>query len=214
MLGVKLMDSSITIDDNLTQVKPRIWVQNPKSGRIPGNMGIWVAIFSEMTEFGIMFVCIFLAKVHYPEVFAAGIDKVNTLAGMLNTLALLSSSYFVAKAVFSIRQDKVDKAICWMWFSVASAGLYLIIKYWEYTWNISQGYNVDTDVFFTVYYYITFNHFLHVGWGGGALLWGIYRLKSGVYTAKEHEGLETIASYWHMIDLAWILIFPLLYVLR
>jgi len=208
------VEASITADQQLELPKSRTWTQNPNSGRIPGNFAIWVAIFSEMTEFAIMFVCIFLAKVHYPEVFAQGIDKVNTMAGMLNTLALLSSSYFVAKAVFSIRQAQVDKAIRWMWFSVASAGLYLIIKYWEYTWNLSQGYNIDTDVFFTVYYYITFNHFLHVGWGAGALLWGIYRLKTGAYSAEDHEGLETIASYWHMIDLAWILIFPLLYVLR
>ncbi len=208
------METSVAVDSPFIKEKPRMWTQNPHSGRIPGNMAIWVAIFSEMSEFAIMFICIFLAKVHYPEVFAQGIDKVNTLAGMLNTLALLSSSFFVAKAVLSIRKAQVDKAIRWMWLSVASACLYMIIKYWEYTWNISQGYHVDTDVFFTVYYYITFNHFLHVGWGAGALLWGIYRLKSGFYTDKNHEGLETIASYWHMIDLAWILIFPLLYVLR
>ncbi|MFK5986998.1 MAG: cytochrome c oxidase subunit 3 family protein [Pseudomonadota bacterium] len=207
------MEASI-IADTSPKTENRIWVQNPKSGRIPGNMAIWVAIYSEMSEFAIMFICIFLAKVHYPQVFAEGIEKVNTIAGMLNTLALLSSSYFVAKAVHSIRKDNVKKAIWWMWFSVASACLYLTIKYWEYHWNIAHGYTIDTDVFFTVYYYITFNHFLHVGWGGGALLWGIYRLKSGAYTSKDHEGLETIASYWHMIDLAWILIFPLLYVLR
>ncbi len=198
----------------MDEQKPRVWTSNPPSGRIPGNMAIWVAILSEMSEFAIMFACIFLAKVHYPEVFAQGIDRVNTLAGMFNTLALLSSSYFVAKAVLSIKKNKVDKAIRWMWLSVACAGMYLGIKYWEYTWNISQGYEINTDVFFTVYYYVTFNHFLHVGWGGGALLWGIYRLKTGFYTDKNHEGMETIASYWHMIDLAWILIFPLLYVLR
>jgi len=208
------MSASLIADEPIIESKPRIWVQDPKSGRIPGNMAIWVAIFSEMTEFAIMFFCVFLAKVHYPEVFAQGIDKVNTMAGMLNTLALLSSSYFVAKAVFSIRQDKVDKAIRWMWFSVGSACLYLVIKFWEYHWNIAQGYEINTDVFFTVYYYITFNHFLHVFWGGGALLWGIYRLKTGAYSSEDHEGLETIASYWHMIDLAWIIIFPLLYVLR
>ncbi|MCG8428904.1 MAG: cytochrome c oxidase subunit 3 family protein [Chromatiales bacterium] len=186
----------------------------PKPGRIPGNTAIWVAIFSEMSEFALMFIVYFIAKVHNPEVFEAGPGKLNTMAGMLNTLALLSSSYFVAKSVQAIRLDQVQQSIRWLSASVATGVIYLVIKYWEFTWNEAQGYSVDTDLFFTVYYYMTFNHFLHVGWGSGALLWGIYRLKNGAYNSQEHEGLETIASYWHMIDLAWIVIFPLLYVLN
>jgi cytochrome c oxidase subunit 3 len=186
----------------------------PKPGRIPGNMAIWVAIFSEMSEFAMMFIIYFIAKVHHPEAFAAGPEKLNTLAGTLNTLTLLSSSYFVAKAMRCIRMDRPDLSIRWMLFAVGTGCIYLIIKYWEFTWNAEQGYEVDTDLFFTVYYYMTFNHFLHVGWGSGALLWGIYRLKQSAYDSREHEGLETIASYWHMIDLAWIVIFPLLYVLH
>ncbi|MDX2367270.1 MAG: cytochrome c oxidase subunit 3, partial [Colwellia sp.] len=59
-----------------------------------------------------------------------------------------------------------------------------------------------------------FNHFLHVGWASCAILWVIFRLRSGAYSAKENAGLEALAVYWHMIDLMWILIFPLLYVLR
>ncbi|NOR52230.1 MAG: cytochrome c oxidase subunit 3 family protein [Gammaproteobacteria bacterium] len=188
-------------------------IAEPAPGRIPGNMAIWVAIFSEMTEFALMFVVYFIAKVHYPEEFAMGQEKLNTLAGTLNTLVLISSSYFVAKSVQSIRIDRVKSAVRWMWMALAMGGLYLAIKYWEFNWNSAHGYEVETDIFFTVYYYMTFNHFLHVGWGSGALLWGIYRLKSGAYSSAQHEGLETIASYWHMIDLAWIVIFPLLYVL-
>ncbi len=186
----------------------------PKAGRVPGNMAIWVAIFSEMSEFAMMFIIYFIAKVHNPEIFAAGSIKLNTLAGTLNTLTLLSSSYFVAKAVRSIRCDRPDLSIRWMWLAIGSGCIYLAIKYWEFQWNTAHGYGVDTDLFFTVYYYVTFNHFLHVGWGSGALLWGVYRLKSDAYNSSNHEGLESIASYWHMIDLAWIVIFPLLYVLH
>ncbi len=189
-------------------------IPEPVPGRVPGNMAIWVAIFSEMTEFALMFVVYFIAKVHHPELFAIGPEKLNTLAGTLNTLLLLSSSFFVAKSVRSIRIDRVDLAVRWLWKALVMGALYLVVKYWEFNWNSAQGYEVDTDLFFTVYYYMTFNHFLHVGWGSGALLWGIYRLKSGAYSSKQHVGLETIASYWHRIDLAWIVIFPLLYVLR
>ena len=181
--------------------------------RLPGSGAIWVAILSEMTEFALMFIFFFLAKAHYPAVFAAGPGQLNTMAGMLNTLALLSSSFFVAKAVQNVKKNNIKLAIRWMWMSLVMGILYLIIKYWEYRWNIAQGYTVGTNAFFAGYYYLTFNHFLHVGWGSGALLWGVMRLKQGGYTADDHQGLESIASYWHMIDLAWIIIFPLLYVI-
>ena len=181
---------------------------------IPGNGAVWVAILSEMSEFGLMFLFFFLAKTHYPQVFADGPAMLNTTAGMLNTLALLSSSYFVARSVYSIKRDDVRRAIFWMWMAFGAGIAYLIIKYWEYRWNIAHGYEVGTNMFFAAYYYMTFNHFLHVGWGSGALLWGIIRLRNGGYTAENHEGLESIASYWHMIDLAWIIIFPLVYVIQ
>jgi cytochrome c oxidase subunit 3 len=189
-------------------------VPEPVEGRVPGNMAIWVAIFSEMSEFALMFLVYFIAKVHFLEIFNEGPTRLNTTAGALNTLALLSSSYFVAKSVQSVRLNQIKTAANWLWGAILAGCCYLSVKYWEYMWNSEQGLDVDTNLFFSLYYYMTFNHFLHVGWGSGALLWGIYRLKQGAYTPDSHEGLETIASYWHMIDLAWIIIFPLLYVLR
>ena len=79
---------------------------------------------------------------------------------------------------------------------------------------MSNQITLETNLFYGVYYYITFNHFLHVGWGSAAVVWVIFRVKSGAYSPDEHEGLLNIAVYWHMIDLAWITIFPLLYVIR
>ncbi|MCW9013443.1 MAG: cytochrome c oxidase subunit 3 family protein [Gammaproteobacteria bacterium] len=186
----------------------------PVPNRIPGNIPIWVGIFSEMSEFAFMFIAYFLAKVHYPEIFNEGPLRLNTLAGTLNTLVLLSSSYFVAKAMVAIRKNQPDICIRWLWLAIAAAGLYLITKHWEYQWNTDQGIGIKTNVFFGVYYYMTFNHLLHVAWGGAAILWALLRVKSGIYTAEKHEGLEAVATYWHMIDLVWIIIFPLLYVLR
>lgn len=186
----------------------------PKAGRIPGNGAVWVGIFAEMSEFALMFMVYFLARVHYQEIFAEGPLKLNTTAGMLNTLAMLTSSYFVARAMNAVRGNQLQQCLYFLWGAVGCGVIYLIIKYWEYRWNIEQGITVETNLFFGVYYYMTFNHFLHVGWGSGAILWGIWRLKSGAYSAENHEGLEAIASYWHMIDLTWIVMFPLLYVFR
>ena len=186
----------------------------PKENRIPGNGAVWVGIYAEMSEFALMFLVYFIAKVHYQEAFNQGPLQLNTQAGTLNTLALLTSSFCVAKAVACVRMNRIEAGIRWLWGTIGCALFYLGVKAWEYQWNMEQGIEIETNLFFTVYYYMTFNHFLHVAWGGGAILWAIFRLKNGGYTADDHEGMEAIACYWHMIDLVWIIIFPLLYVLR
>jgi cytochrome c oxidase subunit 3 len=173
-----------------------------------------VGILSEMTEFALMFVVYFIAKAHNPELFNTGPLRLNTLAGTLNTLVLLSSSWFVVKSVHAIRRGDAVTCVRWLWSAIAAGVAYLVIKYFEYAWNTAQGLSVDTDLFFTVYYYTTFNHLLHVGWGSGAVLWALVGVKLGSINRESHSGLEAVASYWHMIDLAWIVIFPLLYVLR
>ncbi|WP_085298513.1 cytochrome c oxidase subunit 3 family protein [Cognaticolwellia mytili] len=192
---------------------PRSWSEE-SAGRIPGNIPIWVGILSELTEFAIFFVAYFIAKYHYPEVFATGPQGLSTSLGVANTIILLSSSYFMAKAMMNIRLDDRIKCERYLWLAVSCGAFYLIIKTWEFYWNNLQGLSTSTNEFYTVYYYMTFNHFLHVGWASCAILWVIFRLRAGEYSAAEHSGLEALAVYWHMIDLMWILIFPLLYVLR
>jgi len=181
---------------------------------IPGSLAIWAAILAEMSEFAVMFIVYFLAKVHNPELFYEGPTRLNTLAGTLNTLIMLTSSFFVVRAVIAMRAGQTHQTTHWLWGAVICGVLYLIIKVLEYQWNSTQGLDTETNIFYGVYYYVTFNHFLHVGWGSAAIIWVIYRINTGIYTQEEHEGLINIALYWHMIDLAWITIFPLLYVIR
>jgi len=187
---------------------------NKKDRNIPGSLAIWAAILAEMSEFAIMFIVYFLAKVHNPEIFAQGPLRLSTMAGASNTLIMLTSSFFVVRGVMAMRANKPDACARWLWGAVIAGGLYLLIKYFEYQWNTTQGLYTETNIFYAVYYYVTFNHFLHVGWGSAAIIWVIYRINTGIYTHTEHEGLLNIAVYWHMIDLAWITIFPLLYVIH
>ena len=182
--------------------------------KIPGNRAVWVGIFSELTEFGMFFVIYVIAKAHYSQEFNQGPLALNTLAGTLNTVALITSSYFVAKAMTAIRAGDALASVRWLWGTVAAGIVYLLIKGWEYGWNMERGIHSDTNPFFTMYYYMTFNHLLHVGWASCSILWAIYQIKRGGYTTESHAGLTAIACYWHMVDLAWIIIFPLLYVLR
>lgn len=181
---------------------------------IPGNPAIWVGIFSELTEFALFFVIYFIARVHYPDEFSDGPTHLHTLAGTLNTLVLISSSYFLVKGIFALRNDSPDLAVRWLSLTLFCGTCYFAIKLWEYQWNADSGISINTNNFFAVYYYTTFNHLLHVGWGSLGIIWSITQIKSGNFTADNHSGLIAAACYWHMIDLAWIVIFPLLYVIR
>lgn len=150
--------------------------------KIPGHRAIWVGIFAELSEFGLFFLVYLIAKAHYPEQFNQGPLHLNTLAGTANTFALITSSYFVAKALAAIRLNKPQQSINWLWGAVFCGCVYLVIKVWEYYWNAAQGIMTNTNNFFAVYYYLTFNHLLHVAWASGSLLWAIRQLSRQLYS--------------------------------
>ncbi|MCL2830219.1 MAG: cytochrome c oxidase subunit 3 family protein [Betaproteobacteria bacterium] len=183
-------------------------------GRIPGNKGIWVGIYCEMTEFALMFTVYFLAKSHFPAVFQEGPTRLATSAGTANTVFMLTSSFFVVRALHAVRGDRIKSAIRWLFLALMMGLSYLVVKFLEYRWYTSQGIRISSSAFFTVYYYLTLNHLVHVFWGSLGILFVLVRTKMGAYSSQGYEGLEAFASYWHAIDLAWLGIFPLLYVLR
>lgn len=186
----------------------------PVAGRIPGNKGIWAGILSEMTEFALLFGVYFIARAHYPEAFREGPARLSTLAGTFNTVMMISGSYFVAKAVHAIRRNRRQACLRWLFLVLLAASGYMVIKALEFQWNVSHGITGGMNLFFTVYYYLTFTHIVHVGWGMMGLFWVMVRTRSGAYSPQDHDGLEAFASYWHATDLAWLVIFPLLYLLH
>jgi cytochrome c oxidase subunit 3 len=186
----------------------------PAEGRIPGNKGIWVGIYCEMTEFALMFIVYFLARAHHPQAFSEGPVRLATVAGTMNTLFMVTSSWFVARAMLAIRAAAPRACLRWLFGALAMAVGYLVVKFVEFQWYGEQGIGGSTSIFFTVYYYLAFNHLVHVFWGSLGMLWVMARTWMGAYSPADHEGLEAFASYWHTIDLAWLIIFPLLYVWR
>lgn len=179
-----------------------------------GNIAIWILIYAELTEFALFFLAFLIARVHYPEAFSEGPQQLNTLAGMLNTLVLISSSFCVARAVAAMKAEDSKSCFRWLCLTLAAGVAYCCIKTWEYSWNDAAGIDSRKSTFFALYYYLTFSHLLHVLIGMCSILFVTLRTYWGGYSAQDHEGLEGAAFYWHMIDLVWIIIFPLLYVLR
>ncbi len=180
----------------------------------PGSRGIWAGILAEMTEFGLLFGVYFVARLYNPEAFEVGPNQLNTMAGMINTVMMITGSYFVAKAVRTIRNDQRSMTLFWLSLVLLTIIGYAITKSWELQWNMAHDIHGRSGIFFTVYYYLTFTHMVHVFWGAIGLLWVILRTYSGFYRADQHEGLESFASYWHATDLVWLIIFPLVYLLR
>lgn len=182
--------------------------------KTPGSIATWIFVYAELTEFALFFIGFLIAKIYYPVEFNQGPPQLNTLTGLLNTLVLLTSSFCMVRALQSIKQGKQKHTIMWLLFTITAGLTYCGIKTWEYNLNEAAGITVRTNYFFASYYYITFNHLLHVLIGTCAIIFATIITALGFYNKDSYEGLESTAVYWHMIDLVWILIFPLLYVLR
>ncbi len=184
------------------------------AGRVPGNRGMWVGILCELTEFALMFLAYAWFKQVHPADFHHGPAMLNTASGVWNTVVMLTSGYFAVRALLAIRRNDAAAARNWLVATLAGGIAFLLIKAWEFSWNIDHGVVGTGTSFVAMYYYLTFNHLVHVVWGCLGLIWAILRTSFGAYSPEDHDGLEAAVLYWHATDLAWIVIFPLLYVLR
>ncbi len=186
-----------------------------EEGHIPGYKAMWVGIYAELTEFALMFIVYFVARAHHPDTFSAGSQTLSTVAGTANTLIMLTSSFFVARAVWAIRANRLKQCERWLFAALLTGLGYPLVKFFEIRWNLTHGLDAhDGNIFHMTYYYLTYNHLVHVSWGLLAMMWMIVRVRTRAYSAEEHAGLVSFASYWHATDLIWLMIFPLFYVLR
>lgn len=182
---------------------------------LPGDLAIWFFIFMELLVFGIAFIGYAVVRVQNEEMFNQFQLTLNTEIGAANTIILISSSYFVVRAIHAIRNDN-DHLGCsrWLYAAVAGGGLFLILKSFEYYDKFSAGISMDTNLFYMFYLSLTLFHFFHVILGMIILLAVAIKAQRGKYSASDHIGVESGACYWHMVDLVWIILFPLVYVLR
>jgi nitric oxide reductase NorE protein len=185
-----------------------------KQVNLPGDLAIWIFIYAELAVFGILFILFTVIKSNNPEVFADGHSHLNRLAGLINTIALITASFFVVKAVQAVKLEDNKTCVKWLLLSLAAASVYVGVKLFEYTQAISAGYELTTNKFYTYYYLLTIFHFAHVILGMVILVFVLLNAKAGLYSPTKLSGIESGASYWHMVDLVWVVLFPLLYVIH
>ena len=181
---------------------------------LPGDLAIWFFIMAELLVFGIFFIVYVYVRSNNIELFNTYQLELHRIAGVINTIALITSSYFVAMCVYAIRQNDTKKSANMLMLGMMMGVVFLVVKLWEYSHIFGAGIHLSTNTFYTFYISLTFFHFMHVLMGLVILAANYYFLKQGKYSAEEHHGIETGASYWHMVDLVWIVLFPMVYIIR
>ncbi len=187
-------------------------IEEPKL--LPGDLAMWFFIFMELLVFGIAFISYAVVRLQNIEMFNTFQLTLNTELGAANTMLLITSSYFVVRAVHAIKLNKVRNCYYWLYAAIAGGAGFLILKTFEYQDKFSAGINLSTNTFYMFYLSLTMFHFLHVILGMIILLAVAVKAQGGAYSAEDHNGVESGASYWHMVDLVWIILFPLVYIIR
>jgi nitric oxide reductase NorE protein len=191
-----------------------ITTDSHKPGTPPGDLAIWFFIFAELLAFGIFFLSYAFARAHNVELFNESQQHLNRLSGAVNTVILITSSYFVVRAVAAIREGLARQCAHWLSAAIGLGGAFLVIKLFEFHAHFSAGISLSTNTFYMFYLSLTIFHFMHVILGMVILAAVMLKARRGGYSAEHHTGVETGASYWHMVDLLWIILFPLVYVIR
>lgn len=182
------------------------------SNRLPGDLAMWFFILAELTVFAIFFIGFAVSEQLNIELFKQGKAQLHKTAGVINTIALITSSLFVALAVRAIHQKNNQLSIQLLTLAQLCSCVYLLCKSWEYHSLFELGFTIETNVFFTLYFLITFFHFLHVILGMVILGFIAVKAKTDSYQ-HDVSGFESGACYWHMVDMVWIILFPLVYVI-
>lgn len=185
-----------------------------KPGTPPGDLAIWLFIFAELLAFGIFFLSYAFARAHNVELFNESQQHLNRESGAVNTVVLITSSYFVVRAVAAIREGLSRQCAHWLSAAIGLGGVFLVIKLFEFQAKFSAGISLSTNTFYMFYLSLTIFHFMHVILGMVILAAVMLKARRGGYSAEHHTGVETGASYWHMVDLLWIILFPLVYIIR
>ena len=181
---------------------------------LPGDLAVWIFIFAELLVFAVLFLAYALARRSHIDLFNSEQALLDRQGGLINTLVLISSSYAVACAGAAIRVNRVRACMLWLCGAWALGAVFLILKAMEFNHDAAIGMQLSRNLFDMFYLSLTFFHFMHVLMAMVIVSVVIHNTWLGRYSATAHAGVETASSYWHMVDLVWIILFVLVYVLH
>lgn len=182
--------------------------------RIPGVEGVWVFVGADMVFFAMLFVSFMVDRLKSPELYELSRLTLDPDFGGINTLILLASSWFVVVAVQAVREDRLAEVPRWLAAAFLCGFAFGISKAFEYGAKLQAGITPATNDFYMYYFVLTGFHLLHVTAGTVMLMLFWHRARKREFTKDRMVVLECGGIYWHMVDLLWIVLFPLLYLMR
>jgi cytochrome c oxidase subunit 3 len=185
--------------------------------------GMWTFLATEVLFFGGLFMAYVVYRHAYPQAFAAGSRQTDIFFGTINTALLLTSSLTMALAVHSAREDRIKTTVRCLLLTLGLAIGFLVVKGFEYHKDLVEhlvpGANfprtlpVPAGIFFWLYWAMTGLHAFHVLVGVGVLSVIAGMVRQGRFSSRYHTPVEIAGLYWHFVDLVWIFLYPLLYLI-
>jgi cytochrome c oxidase subunit 3 len=191
-------------------------------------LGMWIFLITEVMFFGGLFLAYTVYRHVYPEIFAIASTTLNVYIGAANTVVLLCSSLTMVLAVRAAQLGQKNAIILFLILTLILGGVFLGVK--AYEWNekfeehhipgasfhlegVSPDQEGHAQLFFSLYFAMTGLHALHMIIGAGLLTYLILEARKGRYTAEYNTPVDLIGLYWHFVDIIWIFLFPLLYLI-
>jgi nitric oxide reductase NorE protein len=183
------------------------------SERRPGSEGLWTFVFIDMLVFLLIFVTFMGDRLGKAALYSASQSRLSVSLGLANTLILLTSSWMVVEAVRSARARAALNVSRYLGIAVLLGVAFIANKIVEYTSKVHGGITPATNAFFSHYFFITFVHLMHVLAGVGFL--GYFRARARAQTGLVvfQRRLENVGLFWHFVDVLWLFIFALLYLI-
>ncbi len=201
----------------------------PEQQAAAAKLGMWLFLATEILMFSGLFLGYFVTRMFYPEMVLEAHEYLSKTAGGINTVVLITSSFTMALAVRAAQVGDTKAIVRNLVMTIGFAGVFMVVKFFEYkakfdhgmlpgkfyhAWD--HGYFIDgyPHIFFGIYFVMTGLHGIHVLIGMGVLTWVLLRAKRGEFGPKYYTPVENVGLYWHLVDLVWIFLFPLLYLVR
>jgi cytochrome c oxidase subunit III len=191
-------------------------------------LGMWIFLITEVMFFGGLFLAYTVYRHLYSEVFAVASSSMNVYYGAANTVVLLCSSLTMVLAVRAAQLGQKKAIVLFLILTLVLGGVFLGVKAFEWkekfdehhipgpTFHldgISPSEQGHAQLFFSLYFAMTGLHALHMVIGAGLLLYLILEARKGIFTAEYNTPVDLIGLYWHFVDVIWIFLFPLLYLI-
>ena len=186
-------------------------------------LGMWLFIFTELLLFGGLFLVYSIFRMQYPTEFRECSLELSVTIGAINTVVLLFSSMTVAMSMTAIQKNDMKKALLYIGVTLFCAAIFLVNKYFEWSGKFHHGLYPGSELmtlldrghhlYFSLYFFMTGLHALHIIIGMTLLFVCYFKVRKQSIHSQDYVLLENSALYWHLVDLIWIFLFPLMYLI-